>query len=135
MSTVTELSSLSVVPRGRGGGFRATIRGNILELADPTHGDAFAPTPDDLYVAAIAAGFAWSARGILRASGLPEEVSVSTSWRTHEHPPGVVDLNVTVVVSRRAAVVKEALAAALDENVAARSLVKPVVHVSVEQVT
>jgi hypothetical protein len=71
---------------------------------------------------------AWSARRFLRACGLPEDVSVSAEWRTQEHLPNLSDINLTVTVSRRAEAVSAALAAALEDSLAARSLAVPVVH-------
>jgi uncharacterized OsmC-like protein len=126
---------LSVTARGRGRGFRASIRGKILDLAEPKSGDAFSPTPDDLFVLAIAAGFAWSARTILRAAALPDDLSVSATWRTLEHPRRLTDLTLRIFVSRRAAAGSAALAAALDESFAARSLADAVIHISVEGVS
>src|SRR5262249_1509324 len=69
--------ALFVGPRGRGDGFRASVRGHMLELADPGDADGLAPTPDDLFVASIASELAWSARRFLRTRGLPDDVSVS----------------------------------------------------------
>ena len=58
----TSSDGLFVIPRGRGDGFQASIRGHILDLADPNSGHALAPTPDDLFIASIASGLAWSAQ-------------------------------------------------------------------------
>jgi uncharacterized OsmC-like protein len=125
--------TVSVVPRGRDNGFRATFGGNVLNLADPSSDDIFGPTPDDLFILAIAAGFAWSAREILRAAGLPDDVGVSAKWRTQKHRAGPADLELTVFVSRRAGAVRAELAAAMDESIAARSPAGTV-HISVEGV-
>jgi hypothetical protein len=125
---------LFVIPRGRGDGFRASIRGHILDLADPGSGHALAPTPDDLFVVSIASEIARSARRFLRASGLPDYVSVSATWRTNADLPSPADIDLTVTVSRRAEAVSAALAAAFADGFAARSLAEPVVHISLEGV-
>jgi len=72
----TSSNGLFVIPRGRGDGFQASIRGHILDLADPNSGHALAPTPNDLFIASIASGLAWSARSFLRSHRLPDDVSV-----------------------------------------------------------
>jgi uncharacterized OsmC-like protein len=125
---------LFVIPSGRGDGFRATIRGHILDLADPSSGHGLAPTPDDLFVVSIASELAWSARKLLRASGLPDDVSVAANWRTPEDVPRAGDIDLTLTVSRRAEAVSAALAAAFANRLAARSLGKPVAHISLEGV-
>jgi putative redox protein len=131
----TSSHALFVIPRGRGDGFRASIRGHILDLADPGSGHVLAPTPDDLFIASIAAELAWSARRFLQAYGLPDDVSVSAEWRTPEDLPSLADISLTVTVSRRAeAVGGAALAAAFQTSLAARSLAEPVVHISFEGV-
>src|SRR5262249_28173752 len=61
-----------------------------------------APTPDDLLIASIASELAWTARRFLLAYGLPEDVSVSATWRTPEDPRPLADINVTATVSGRA---------------------------------
>ena len=68
---------LFVSPHERREGFWASIRGHVLDLADPNNGHALAPTPDDLFIVSIASGLAWTARGILHANGLPDDASVS----------------------------------------------------------
>src|SRR4051794_31368118 len=90
---------LFVIPTGRGDGFRASIHGHLLELADPAD-HRRAPSPDDLFVASIASELAWSARRLLRACGLPDDVSVSARWWTTEGRPGLADVDVSVTVSR-----------------------------------
>jgi len=130
----TSSHGLFVIQRGRGDGFQATIRGHILDLADPSSGHALAPTPDDLFIVSIASEFGWSARRFLRAYGLPDEVSVSARWRTHEDLPSLADISLTVTVSRRVEAVSAALAAAFANSLAARSLAEPVVHISFEGV-
>ena len=130
----TSSRGLFVIPRGRGDGFQASIRGHILDLADPSSGHALAPTPDDLFIASIASDVAWSARGFLRAYGLPDDVSVSAKWRTTEGHPGLADIDLTVTVSRGAEALSGALAAAFTNGLAARSLAEPVVHISFEGV-
>jgi uncharacterized OsmC-like protein len=123
---------LFVIPRGRGDGFQATIRGHILELADPNSSHALAPTPDDLFIASIASDLAWSARSLLRAHGLPDDVSVSAYWRTTDGAPSLADIDVTVTVSSCADAVCAVLAAAFADSLAARSQAEPVVHISLE---
>jgi uncharacterized OsmC-like protein len=113
---------LFVVPRGRGDGFRASIRGHLLELADPNSGHMLAPTPDDLLIASIASDFAWIARRFLRARELPDDVSVSATWRTREDPRSLEGINVTVTVSKKAGPVSAALATALETSLVASSL-------------
>jgi uncharacterized OsmC-like protein len=113
---------LFVVRRGRGDDFRASIRGHLLELADPNSGHMLAPTPDDLLMASIASDFAWIARRFLRARELPDDVSVSAKWWTREDPPSLEDIDVTVTVSERAASVSTALATALETSLVASSL-------------
>jgi hypothetical protein len=128
----TSSHALFVIPRGRGDGFQASIRGHILDLADPTSGHTLAPTPDDLFILSIASECAWSAQRFLRAFDLPDDVSVSAKWRTPENLPGPADITLIVTVSRRAEAVSAALAVAFANSLAARSLAEPVVHISLE---
>ena len=129
----TSSQVLFVIPRGRGDGFQASIRGHILDLADPSSDHALAPTPDDLFIASIASECAWSARRFLRARGLPDYVAVSAKWRTDEDQPTFAAINLTVTVSRRAEAVSSTLAAAFASSLAARSLAEqPVVEISFE---
>jgi uncharacterized OsmC-like protein len=132
MSTVTASDGLFVVPRGRRDGFQASIRGHILDLADPGSSRSLAPTPDDLFVASIASELAWSARSLLRACGMPDDVSVSATWRKHEDLPGLSDIKVTVTVSRRAEAAAAALGATFANKLEARSLPGSVVDISFE---
>jgi uncharacterized OsmC-like protein len=122
---------LFIIPTRRGDGFKASIHGHMLDLADPTD-NRLAPSPDDLLIASIASDLAWSARSLLRANGLPDDVSVSARWQTAESLPRLADIGLTVTVSRDAEAVSSALAAAFASTVAARSLVEPVVHISLE---
>lgn len=140
MSTLTlddgaKVSSLTlyVTRRGRGDGFEASIRGHILDLADPDSGHSLAPRPDDLFIASIASDIAWSARNFLRTLDLPDDVSVSAEWRTREGLRSLADLNLTITVSRRAQAVTAALGAALEQSLAARSLAEAVVRISREE--
>jgi uncharacterized OsmC-like protein len=128
----TARNSLFVIPRRRGDGFQAAIRGHILDLAEPCSHQALAPTPDDLFIASIASGVAWSARCVLRSRGLPDDVSVSANWQALEDRPGPVGISLTVAPPRRANAVSAALTAALENGLAARSLAKPVIHISFE---
>lgn len=125
--------ALFVIPTRRGDGFNASIHGHMLELADPTD-HRLAPSPDDLLIASIASDLAWSARRFLRTYGLPDDVSVSATWRTHDDLPGLADINMTVTVSRRAQAVSRTLAAAFENSLAARPLAEPAVHISFEGV-
>jgi hypothetical protein len=123
-----------VIPRRRVDGVRASIRGDFLDLADPSSGHALAPKPDDLFIVSIASELAWSARGCLRAHGLPDDVSVFATWRTQVDVRGLADINMTVTVPRRAEAASAALVAALDDRLAARSVAEPAVHISFEGV-
>jgi DsbC/DsbD-like thiol-disulfide interchange protein len=122
--------ALFIIPTRQADGFRAGIHGHMLELADPTD-RRLAPSPDDLLVASMAAHLAWSARSFLRAYRLPDYVSVSAKWQTGG--PSVADITLTVTVRRPAKAVSAALAAALDNSLPARSLARPVVHISLEE--
>ena len=140
MSTLTldegvKASSLTlyVTRRGRGDGFEASIRGHILDLADPDSGHSLAPTPDDLFFASIASDIAWSARNFLRALDLPDDVSVSAEWRAWKGLRSLADLTLTITVSRRAQSVTAALGAALEQSLAARSLAEAVVRISLDE--
>jgi putative redox protein len=124
-AVVTASHALFILPSRRGTGFHASIRGHMLELADPSSGHALAPTPDDLLIASIASDFAWSARRFLRAHGLPDDVSVSAEWRTRESPPRVADISVTLTVPEIVETISDALVSALEERAAARSLDEP----------
>jgi len=123
--------ALFVVPTGHGDSFKASIRGHILELADPED-HRLAPTPDDLLVASFASDLAWRARRVLRARGLSDDVSVSAKWRATEGMRGPADVDLKITVSRLTEAVGEALAGAFASSLAARSLAVPVVHVSYE---
>lgn len=116
--------ALFVIP-GRGGDLRASIRGHLLELAEPSPVHRLAPTPDDLFIASIASDLAWSARHFLHARGLPDDVSVSAEWRRLENPPRLADVSMTVTVSETVGALSGALENALAERVAARSLDEP----------
>ena len=106
----------------------------ILDLANPSSGHALARTPDDLFIVSIASELAWSAQRFLRAYGLPDDVTVSATWRTQEDLPSLAGISLTVTVSRRAEAVGAALGAAFENSLAARSLAEPVVHISFEGV-
>jgi uncharacterized OsmC-like protein len=127
--------ALFVSPHERRDGFWASIRGHVLDLADPSFGHALAPTPNDLFIISIASDLAWTARKILRTHGLPDDVSVSATWRTQEEHGGrtsLADINLTVTVSARAKAARAALAAALENILVARSLAEPIAHISWE---
>lgn len=134
-AVTAESRALFVSPHERRDGFWASIRGHVLDLADPSSGHALAPTPDDLFVVSIAAELAWTARRILRAQGLPDDVSVFATWRTRdeqEDRAGLADINLTVTTSRRAEAASATLAAAFENSLAARSLAEPVARISWE---
>lgn len=103
---------LFVTP-SRDGGFRASIRGHLLELADPSDGD-LAPSPDDLRTVSVAADVAWLARRFLRDRGLDDRVSV-TAWRwASDGAPGVNAVDITVTVSDASVPVRAMLTTALE---------------------
>lgn len=117
---VASRDALFVTP-GRGGGFRATIRGHLLELAEPSPDHRLAPTPDDLWIASIASDLAWSARQFLRSRGLGDDVAVSAEWRRLDNPPSVADISVTVTVPETVEALRDALEDTLTERVGARA--------------
>ena len=124
--------ALFIVPTRWGDGFQASIHGHMLELADPTD-HRLAPSPDDLLVASIASGLAWSARSLLRAHGLPDNVSVSARWQTTQGGlPGPADITLRVAVPTPTEAVSRELAAAFANSLAARTLAQPVVHIALE---
>ena len=124
--------ALFIIPTRQADGFRAGIHGHMLELAEPTE-RRLAPSPDDLLVASMAADLAWSARSFLRAHRLPDYVSVSAKWQTGGDLPSAAEITLTVTVRRPAKAVSAALAAALDNRLATRSLARPVVHISLDE--
>jgi putative redox protein len=117
--------ALFVIPSGRGGRLRASIRGHLLELADPSSGHGLAPTPDDLFIASIASDLAWSARHFLRAHGLPDDVSISAHTRRLQDSPSLADIRLTVTVSETVEAMGDALEDALTERLTARSFAEP----------
>lgn len=124
--------ALFVVPRGHGDGFEASIRGHVLELADPASGSALAPTPHDLLIVSLASELAWTARTVLRDGGLPDDVSVAAEWRTQDDPPRLAEIDLTVLVPRGAAGVSTALTDAFETSLAARTLDAPTLNISLE---
>jgi hypothetical protein len=118
--------ALLVLPHERRDGFWANIRGHVLDLADPSSVHESAPTPDDLYIASVASELAWSSRAFLRANGVRDDVSVAAEWGEG------AEISVTVTVPMNAAPVSSALAAALEQSLAARSLAVPAVHISLD---
>jgi hypothetical protein len=124
---------LFVIPSGRGqglDGFRASIRGHLLELADPDSGHRLAPTPDDLLIASIASDFAWFTQRFLRARGIADYPTVSAGWLAHEDPRHLGDVEVTVALPKAAAPMTETLSAALESRFA-RSLRDALLNVRV----
>lgn len=120
-TTVEGPHALFVIPTKLGEGFQASVRGRMLDLADPGSGDRLAPTPDDLFILSIASDLAWSARSHLRAHGLAGEVSVSAEWRAHADP-GMGGIDATVTLSKSVEATSAALAAALEDGIASRPL-------------
>jgi hypothetical protein len=120
--------TLSIVPRGEGDGFRANVRGHVLDLIDPSS-YALAPTTDDLFTVSIAAALAWSARSFLRDHGLPDYVSVSAERRTGSDPSSSWAISLTVTVTEGAESEGAALAAAFEKTLAARLAAEPVIHI------
>lgn len=123
-SALAARDALFVTP-AQGGGLRASVRGHVIELAEPNPVHPLAPTPDDLFIASIASDLAWSACHFLRAHGLADKVSVSAEWRRMESPPRVADVSVTVTVPETSEALSNALEATLAERIAARSLDEP----------
>ncbi|HEX5094560.1 MAG TPA: hypothetical protein VFX21_01040, partial [Acidimicrobiia bacterium] len=97
--------------------FRASIRGNVLELPDPAGG----LTPDDLFVVSVASDLAWLARGFLRDRDLADDVSVGASWRMPGNVSPLTELSLTIAVSVARQTAADALLAELEERVAPRS--------------
>jgi hypothetical protein len=109
-------SQLFVIPSLRGDGFQASIRGHLLELADPNSAHGLAPTPDDLRIASIASDFAWLARRFLRDRGLNDYVSV-TARQSRSNGSAVVDgVDVSLTVSKQVAAVRKKLSAVLEHE-------------------
>ena len=123
--------TLFIVPRGEGDGFRASVRGHVLDLIDPSS-YALAPTTDDLFTVSIAAAMAWTARSFLHDHGLPEYVSVCAERRTGPDPASPWDISMTITVSERAESEGAAIAAACEKTLAARLAAVPAIRVSFE---
>jgi hypothetical protein len=123
--------TLFVLPRGESNGFRASVRGVILDLHDPSS-YALVPTTDDLFVVSIAAALAWLARSFLRVRGLPDYVSVAAEWRSQGDPPSPAEIHLTVTVSPDAEVESATLTAFFESSLAARFLARPALHISFE---
>ena len=109
---------LFIIPCSRGDGFRASIRGHQLELADPSSGQDVAPTPDDLRVAAIASDFAWFARRFLRDRGLDDYVSVTARLCVNDRSPGLDHVDMALTVSEGTDTGRITLTAALEREFA-----------------
>jgi hypothetical protein len=119
--------ALFVTPCGADG-FRASVRGHVLDLADPASGHRLAPTPRDLVAAALASDAAWFARRFLRDRELDDYVSVSVWTTTSEGPPSWCDFDVRVDVAAHAAIGRT-LAMALQERFAAHASKPPKIDV------
>lgn len=126
-----EAQRLYVTAHRQRDGFHASIRGHILELADPA--SPLAPTPDDLVVVSAASRLAWAAQRFARAHDIRDDVSVSARWRLDpgERNHGAFELTVTVSQDALplAAALTEDLRAALDEN----QFRRPTVHLSFQR--
>ena len=116
--------ALFVIP-GRGGGLRASIRGYLLDLAEPSPVHRLAPTPDDLFITSIASDLAWAARHFLRALGLRDDVSVTAHWQMLESLQSLADISVSITVSETVEPTRDALEDALAERLATRALGEP----------
>jgi hypothetical protein len=117
--------ALFVGPYRSGDGFRASVRGHILGLADPDSPDRLAPTPRDLVAAALASDVAWFARQFLRDRARDDYVSVSVRTSTSEGLPSWCSFDVTVDVSEQAAPLGTMLLTALEERFAAAASKSP----------
>jgi uncharacterized OsmC-like protein len=126
----TTSHNLFIIPT-RWDGFNASINGHMLELADPAE-HRLAPSPDDLLIASIASDLAWSARGLLRARGLPDDVSVSARWQTTGCLPSLAEITLTVTVPTVAKAVRRTLQTVFANSLAARSLAEPAVYISLK---
>ena len=111
---------LFVIPSDHGDGFRASIRGHLLELADPSSDRGLAPTPDDLRIASIASEFAWFARRFLRERGVDDYVSVSAQQCTTEGSPHMDGVDLAVTVSQQGPATRTTLATALERELAGK---------------
>ena len=107
--------ALFVVPTRSGDGFRASIRGHQLDLADPDSPAGLAPTPDDLLLVSVASEIAWSARRFLRSWGLDAHVNVSARECPASRCPDVI-----VSVADGPVEIVERLATALEDGLPAR---------------
>jgi hypothetical protein len=92
------LLSLFVTPEVRTGSFHASIRGHLLDLADPSR-PGLAPTPDDLLVASLAAHATWSTQEIIGANRRGAVVSVAASWRPHNLARVVIRVTLSQVAA------------------------------------
>jgi organic hydroperoxide reductase OsmC/OhrA len=110
-------ANLVVLPRPRGDGLQAWVRGRSVELADPSRDGVFTPTPDDLLVSAIASSLAWSARAFLARHGLNDNVTVSARWSTRGPSLGDVDVDLQITVVSLSAAERAALQAQLEAAV------------------
>jgi hypothetical protein len=131
MTIAAESSTLFIVPRGERDGFRASVRGHVLDLVDPSS-YALAPTTDDLFTVSVAAALAWSARSFLRDKELPDYVSVAAERRESQETSAPWDICLNVTVSERAEPQAAPLAAALEQTLTARLAAAPVISISFE---
>jgi hypothetical protein len=122
---------LLVLPHERRDGFWASIRGKAFDLADPSS-EAFAPTPDDLFVVSIASELAWSGRSLLRANGVPDRVNVRATWQKPANARGLADITMVITVPKGAEEAFAALDAAFEDSLAGRAQAEPAVHIAFE---
>jgi hypothetical protein len=124
VSSFPNSRSLFIVPTRRGDGFRANVRGRILELEDPSD-HRFAPTPTDLVILSIASDLAWFARRFLHGHGEAADVSVAAAWQAVDDPPRLTDLEISVTLPSTTETTGDALQSALEERAAAHSFDGP----------
>jgi uncharacterized OsmC-like protein len=130
--TVTSNHVLFVNAHERRDGFWASIRGHVLDLADPSSDPPLAPTPSDLFVVSLASDIVWSSRSVLRAHAMADDVSASVTWTTSRDRPGPADIRLTVTMPRSAESAREALAAVFENSLAARFLPGSAVAIAYE---
>jgi uncharacterized OsmC-like protein len=113
--------TLFVLPDPRSGGFRASIRGHQLVLADPDSRHELAPTPDDLLSTSIASSLAWRARRFLRTRGLDDYVTVTAEARSRQNSGELTDIALTVTITESSEDTLAALTGLLQAALVARS--------------
>jgi hypothetical protein len=94
--------SLFAIPRAPADGFPASIRGQVIDLADPQVDEQLGPTPNELFIVAGASDLAWSCRGLLRRHGLSERVWVCAAWDTADDRLEISTVHLTLTLPRGA---------------------------------